>query len=200
MPYDGSTFFDVHEPQFSHEDIGHIFFPDTMLKLANWQIAGYVKPSYVKDPRGGKPRRRYSIVDIARIGIIDQLVNGIGLRPSHAAEIADFAITFLHETFDRHPDAELKSKALIYVTSWLDRDSGKFKSNVYYRKLEDPGPVYTEDPYLNPDAKQFVSFTGVAIHLPLTHTFNRYFLTASEFLTNHKRGGMDKFRRPVDAE
>src|SRR5687768_2555944 len=111
MPYDDDTFFDVHDPQFSHEDLARIFFPDTMLKVGNWIQAGHVKPDYWKDPRGGKERRRYSIVEIARIGIIDQLVHGVGIKPSQAAEIADFGIPFLNDSFDRHLDGERKSTA-----------------------------------------------------------------------------------------
>jgi hypothetical protein len=199
MAYDGGTFFDVHVPQFSHEDVGGIFFPDTMLKLGNWLQRGYVKPERVKDPvQGGPPRLRYSITEIARIAIIDTLVEGIGIKPSHASEVADFCMPFLNDAFDRHPDGELVSPARMYVTAWLNRDDGKMSSSLYYQRLDEPGFLYVEDPYRNPDAKPHRPYKGTAIHLPLTDLFNQIFLTCAQRLTNQGRGGMDKFRRPVD--
>jgi hypothetical protein len=198
MAYDGDTFFDVHAPQFSHDDVGRIFFPDTMLKLGNWITAGYVKPERVKDPvKGGPARLRYSVTEIVRIAILDSLVNGIGIKPSQASEVADFCMPFLNDAFDRHPDGELVSTARLYVASWLNREDGKMKSSVSYRKLDDPA-LYVEDPYLNPDAKPHAPSKGTAIHLALTDTFNTVFLACAQLLSNQGRGGMDKFRRPVD--
>lgn len=193
----GGVFFEVHTNQFSHDDLSKIFFPDTMLKLGNWIAAGYVKPDYQKDPtRGGPDRRRYSIVEITRIAIIDTLVNAIGLKPSQAAQVADFSIPFLNDTFDRHPDNTPKSTARIYIVSWLNREDGRIKSTVYYRKLDDPN-LYGDDPHLNPDAKP-IAPPWAAIHLPLTDTFNKIFIECAKFLVINKRGGVDKFRRPVD--
>jgi hypothetical protein len=200
MAYDGDTFFDVHTPQFSHDDVGRLFFPDTMLKLTNWINAGYVKPERVKDLlHGGKPRLRYSITEITRIAIIDSLVNGVGIKPSQAVVVADFAMPFLNDQFDRHPDGELISTARMYVTAWLRREDGKVQCGVYYRKRDDPN-FYVDDPFVNPDAKPHAPSSGMAIHLPLTDFFNKTYLTCVDLLTNQKRGGMDKFRRPVNAD
>lgn len=194
----GGVFFQVHTNQFSHDDLSKIFFPDTMLKLGNWIAAGYVKPDYQKDhTRGGPDRRRYSIVEITRISIIDSLVNGIGLKPSQAAQVADFGIPFLNDTIERHPDNTLKSTARIYIASRLNREDGRMKSAVYYRKLDDPH-FYSDDPNLNPDAKPLGPLAGTAIHLPLTDVFNKIFIQCAKFLVINKRGGVDKFRRPVD--
>jgi hypothetical protein len=199
MTYEGNTFFDVHVPQFSMEDLGRLFPPEVMLKVLNWIQAGYVKPDYWKDPRGGKDRRRFSIVEITRIAIIDSLVNGIGIKPSQAVEVADFCIPFLNETFDRDAAQELKSTALVYVMTWLGRSDGKMQSTVYYRKLDDP-ILYDDNPDSNPDAEPLAPPAGVAIHLPLTNFFDKVFLDCAALLTQQKRGGMDKFRRPVSAE
>ena len=183
----------THTPQFSQEDVGRIFFPDVMLKLGNWITAGHVKPERVKDPvKGGPARLRYSVTEIYRIGVIDMLVNGIGIKPSQAAEVADFALPFLNDAFDRHLDGERVSEARMYVTSYLERDDGTMKSRIFYRKPDD-GALYLEDPYRNPDAKPHAPpLHRVAIYLPLTDTFNKVFLTCTELLTIQKRGGMDK--------
>jgi len=196
----GEVFFDVHVPQFSHDDLGKIFPPDTMLKVGNWINAGYVKPDFWKDPRGGKDRRRYSIIEITRIAIIDSLVNGIGLKPSHAAQIADVGITFLNDSFDRHPDNVLKSTAHMFVASWLGREDGKVKSDIYYRKVEDADDpyFYLHDPHLNPDAKRFGPLKGTAVHLPLTGIFQKIYLECAKFLASRGRGMLDKYRRPID--
>jgi hypothetical protein len=55
----GETYFSVHDPQFSEQDLSNLFSPATLLKLGNWIQAGYIKPDYCKDPRGGRDRRRY---------------------------------------------------------------------------------------------------------------------------------------------
>lgn len=199
MPYDGDTLFDVHAPQFSMEDLGRVFYPDVMLKLGNWIAAGYVKPDFWKDPRGGKDRRRFSIVEMTRISLIDQLVNGIGIKPSHAAEVADFAIPFLNDAFDRDAAQDLVSRARIYISTWLNRADGKMKSGVNYRKSGDTA-WYIDDPFRNPDAKPHAPPKGVAILIPLSDTFETVFLAAAEVLKAQKRGGMDKFRRPIDAD
>jgi hypothetical protein len=199
MAYDGNTFFDVHTRQFSVEDLGQIFFPDTMLKLGNWIQAGYIKPDYFKDPRGGRDRRRFSIVEIARIALIDTLVNGIGIKPSLAAEIADYAVPFLNETFVRDAAQERVSNARVYIISCLRREDGKMQSLTLYRKPEDPA-WYTDNPDLNPDAKPHAPPKGAVILYPLSDAFNTVFLSAAALLAKQKRGGMDKFRRPIDAD
>jgi hypothetical protein len=199
MAYDGNTFFDVHAPQFSIEDLGQIFLPDVMLKLGNWIQRGYVKPDYFKDPRGGKDRRRFSIVEMERIAIIDNLVNGIGLKPSQAAEIADFSMPFLNDSFDRDAAQERVTKARMYVVSSLRREEGKMKSRVLYRK-PDEAAWYEHNPDVVPDAKPFAPPKGAVILLPLSNSFDTVFLAATALLTKQKRGGMDRFRRPVDAE
>jgi hypothetical protein len=54
---------------------------------------------------------------------------------------------------------------------------------------------------LNPDA-QPVSFPidAPCIVVPLTHMFNRVFIRAAALLARENRGGMDKFRRPIDVD
>jgi hypothetical protein len=194
----GNVYFDVFEQQFSVEDLSHIFFPDTMTKLNFWITAGYIKPLAYKDPRGGRDRRRFSIIEISRIAIIDSLVHSVGLRPSHAVQIANFCLPFLNDTFDRDAAHELKSTSKLYVRSWLDRASGKMKSRVFYRKHGEH-QFYADDPDLNPDAQPRVVSSGVAIELPLTAFFNQVFLTCAKYLAARGRGGMDKFRRPANA-
>jgi hypothetical protein len=195
----GDTFFDCTTPQFSEQDLANILFPETMLKLGNWIQAGYVKPDYWKDPRGGKDKRRYSIVEIFRIGLIDSLVNGIGIKPSHAVEVVDFVIPFFNDIFDRHPDRELKSKAALYVMSWLDRRTGHMVSNVLYVKPDDAaGTYYEDDPYLNPDAKPLRSPGGTSILLPVTDLFYGLFLNCAKYLAMRNRGMTDKWGRPIE--
>jgi hypothetical protein len=185
-------------PLFSERDLAQILFPETMLKLGNWIAAGYVTPKYQKDPRGGPDRRRYSISDIARICIIDSLVNSTCMPPRQAIEVADFAMTFEGDAFDRHPDGVRKSEARIYVISHRDRGTGRMKSSVLYRKPEEAA-WYEDDPFLNPDATPGAPPAGVGVFIPLTDAFNEIFMNCAKFLVNNKRGGlMDKYGRPVD--
>ncbi len=195
----GEHFFDVHTAQFSEGDLKQLLHPETMVKLQNWIQAGYVKPDMPwKHPRGGKERRGYSIVEICRINIIDSLVNGIGIAPSKAVEVADFAIPFLNDRFDRHADGVLKSKAHLYIYSWLDRSTGRMKSSVAYLKPPDTTVWYADDPFLNPDAKPYRPPAGMCILTPISDFFNAMFTNCAKYLVNNKRGAMDKFRRPVD--
>jgi hypothetical protein len=197
----GETYFSVHDPQFSEQDLSNLFFPATLLKLGNWIQAGYIKPDYRKDPRGGRDRRRYSIVEIARISIIDGLVNCIGIAPSRAVEVADFCIPFLNDHFDRNPDRTLKSLSSIYVISWLDRSSGRMQSKVMYRKPpeDDDFAWYEDDPFLNPDAKPCGPPGHMAIVVPVTRWFMTLFINCTKYLWNRNRGLLDKWGRPVDA-
>jgi hypothetical protein len=194
----GDYFFDCIAPQFSEYDLGRILLPETMTKLNNWITAGYVKPHLWKDPRGGRDRRRYSIAEIFRIAIIGSLVNNIGIRPSDAAEIADFAIPFLNENrFERHPDRELKSKANLFLMSWRDRESGRVKSKTIYFKADD-NAWYDDDPYLNPDAKPQGPPVGIHILLPLTDIFNGVYMDCAKYLVNNKRAELlDKYGKPI---
>jgi hypothetical protein len=196
----GDHFIDCMAPQFSERDLAQILFPETMLKLGNWVAAGYVTPKYEKDPRGGKDRRRYSISDIVRIAIIDSLVNGAWMPPRQAVEIADFAMTFQGDAFDRHPDNVRKSEAEVYVISHRDRSTGRMKSNAVYRK-PDEGAWYEDDPFLNPDATPGAPPAGIGVFVPVTDCFKSVFMNCAKFLVNNKRGGlMDKYRRPIDVE
>jgi hypothetical protein len=194
----GNRFFDVYAFQFSVDDLGHIFHADTMLKLNNWIQAGYIKPNFWKDPRGGKERRRFSITEIARIAVIDALVNSVGIKPNEAIEVADFCIPFLNESLERDATGKLKSTANMYVMSWRDRATGKTQSSVYYRKPNDPN-LYTDNPDLNPDAAPAGPPAGIAIHLPLSDFFNKVFIECAKFLAMRKRGVVDRVGRPVNA-
>jgi hypothetical protein len=194
----GDTAFSAYDLQFSEQDLSHIFYPETMLKLNNWIQAGYVKPGYLKDPRGGRDRRRYSIFGIARIGIIDTLVNGIGISPSQAVEVVDFATPYLNDQFDRHPDGTLKSEAHLYLHSWLDRPSGRMKSRVIY--MTDDWTFYEDDPFRNLDAKRCAPPIGASIFLPLSRFFSETFLKCTTYLAARKRGMLDRYGRPVNAE
>lgn len=196
----GEHFFDCTTAQFSERDLGNIFFPDTMLKLENWITAGYVKPDLYKDPEGGrKERRRYNIVEVARIAIIDSLTNGCGLKPSQAVEVADFSLPFLNDSFfDRHPDRTLKSNARIFVLSWLDRQTGRMKSKVYFLKPDDKDCAwYEEDPYIDPTAKPGSPPGGSGVYLPLTDFFIDVFMKCGKYLAARDRGLLDKWGRPL---
>ena len=196
----GDHFFDCTSAVFSPRDLEQLLFPETILKLNNWVQHGHVRPQYWKDPRGGKDRRRYSICDVVRILIIDGLVNGIGLPPQHAVEVADYAMTFQGDLFDRHPDGMRKSEALIFVLSRRDRATGRMKSTPLYLKPEGAA-WYDDDPFLNPDAKPHGPPAGTCVLVPVTHHFQKVFMECAKFLVNNKRGGiMDKYRRPVDVK
>jgi hypothetical protein len=196
----GDHFVDCTSPLFSEHDLTKLLFPETILKLGNWIAAGYVKPKYEKDPRGGKDRRRYSIVDITRITIMDSLVNGVGIPPRSAIEVADFAMTFQGDCFDRHPDGAMKSPAKIYVISHRDRSTGRMNSHVFYSKPNEPA-LYPDDPFINPDAKRQGPPAGVGVYVPVSDFFYGMFMNCAKYLVNNKRGGlMDKYRRPVDVE
>ena len=196
----GDTYFDCIGSQFSEIDLASILMPATMLKLGNWVHAGYVKPDYWKDPRGGRDRRRYSMVEIFRIALIDTLVNSVGIKPSQAVEIVDFALPFLNDVcFDRHPDREQKSKARIHVLSHIDRSTGRMKSHVTYFKPDD-NSYYSEDPYLNPDAEPHGPPAGVGISLPVSELWGWMHLQCCKYLASRGRGMTDKWGRPVNAE
>jgi len=194
MP-DGSTFYDVHAPQFSQDELCAVL-GETMATVNNWVAAGYLKPDYWKDPRGGKDRRRFSILAMVRAKIIASCVTDTWLRPSHAVEIADFAIPYLNEQFDRHPDGELISKARLSIVSRIE--SGQVRSLPIYQRPNETA-IYFGDPDRNPDVKPvWIDFTAIII--PVSSICNRVFLKAAELLAKQGRGGLDKFRRPIDME
>jgi hypothetical protein len=194
----GDHLVDCTAPLFSERDLAQLLFPETMLKLNNWIHEGYITPQHLKDPRGGRDRRRYSIAEIARITVVDGLVNGIGIPPRQAIEVANFAMPFLNDCcFDRHPDGARKSAAVLYVISWLDRKAGRMKSSMLYRKPDETA-WYEEDPYLNLDAAPCAPPAGVAILLPITEYFSQIFMNCAKFLVNNKRDGItDKYKRPI---
>jgi hypothetical protein len=193
--HDGATLYDVHIPQFSQEELREVL-GETGFTLNNWVHAGYLKPDYWKDPRGGHDRRRFSIMAMTRAKIISSCVNEIWLRPSHAVEIADFAIPYLNEQFDRHPDGELVSKSRLSIVSRIEGE--RVRSLPIYQRPNEIA-IYFGDPDRNPDVKQvWIDFTAIVI--PASTIFHQVFLKAAELLAKQQRGGMDKFRRPVDVE
>jgi hypothetical protein len=193
--HDGSTRYDVHAPQFSQEELLEVL-GESAFTINNWVAAGYLKPDYRKDPRGGRDRRRFSIMAMARAKIIASCVTDIWLRPSHAVEIADFAIPYLNEQFDRHPDGELVSKSLLFIVSRIE--GNQVRSLPIYQRPNETA-IYFGDPDRNPDVKQVrIDFTAIVI--PASTIFNQVFLKAAELLAKQQRGGLDKFRRSIDVE
>jgi hypothetical protein len=198
MAHDGNTFYEVHTPLLSQDDLCAVL-GKTADSVNNWIKLGYLKPDgYVLGPRR-TPLKRYSIVGTARAVLIASCVDHAGLRLGLAAEIADFCAPIINETFERDAAGEQVSNVVRLVVSQLQPD-GRLVSWACYRRPHEYH-FYIDDPELNPDA-QPVGFPDDApcIVTPLTAMFSRVFLAAAALLAEQGRGGMDKFRRPISAD
>lgn len=196
MPHDGDTRYDCHAPQLSQDELCEVLVEPPGV-INNWIQHGYLKPDgFILGPRR-TPLKRYSIVGAARASIIASCINNGGLRPSLASEIADFCGPLINEHFERDAAGELVSSVTRLVISQLQRD-GRLVSWACYRR-PDEYHFYLDDPVLNPDAQPMGFPVEPCIVVPVTAMFNRVFLAAAALLARQGRGGLDKFRRPIDA-
>jgi hypothetical protein len=184
---DGNTPYPVHAAQFSQDELIEVL-GENAGTVNNWMHAGYLKAEYVKDPRGGRDRRRFSIMAMARAKIIASCVRDAGLKPSYAAEIADFAAPIINETFERDLAGEPVSVNEKYLVCRLHE--GKMHSVPLYRRPKEMF-FFTDDPNLNPDAKVVTFPVEACIVVPLTRLFNAVFLPATDLLAKQNRGAVN---------
>jgi hypothetical protein len=191
--HDGDTYYDIHHPHFSQPELAEAL-GETTANINHWVFSGYLKPTaYLNDPRGGKPRRRFSIMALVRGKIIAACADDIGLRPIHATGVADFAIPFLNERLDRRANGKLITKSRIFIVSRIEGE--KIRSVPIYQRPNETA-IYADDPERNPDAKVvWIDFPAFVI--PISTIFTDVFLKATELLAKQERGGMDEFRRPL---
>jgi hypothetical protein len=172
MKHDANTFYDCHAPQFTQTELVDVL-GENRERLNNRIRFGFLNPPKVKCSHG-RPERRFSIMDLARIRIINSLVEEAGVTPSVAAQIADYAAPFLNENrFDRDAAGERVSKSRLAIVSRIE--DGKVWSRPIYHRENDIS-LYSDDPDANPDAPRvWIDFTAVIT--PVSTIFNtRFFL------------------------
>ena len=193
---DDDTYFPINEPLFAENELLWVLGEPDGGRVRNWLRWGYVK----RTGKAGRNLRSYSILDIDRVAILRQLVTAIGIRPSHAAEVVDFAIPYLAELFERNDDGGLKSGAELFVCSWYTDVDGqhRIKSGAMYLKaIRQSGKYrglawYTENPDTNPDAEPLAPPIGTVMQIPITQIHRRVFKTAAKLLHAQKRGGLTR--------
>jgi len=188
---DGNTNFDPREPVFTQIEASEISGA-TMANINNWFLrTNFALPEHEKLPA---KRRLFSIVDVAKLEVMDFCVRMLDMKPEGAA----YAATSIDRLMlGEHQQIEFEGKHL-QVWHWIHRTpfggsealgdgpDGWTMQGVWRKSGN--GPFYQYNPALYPEEEAcgFPHFPCISI--PTSTIFNRAFLKCTDILIAEHNG------------